>query len=253
MRAPDGTWIALRCKRRSCPYCGRLADYELLQCLMIDAREQLPSIIVTLTTVAPWREYRARELSAAYRMGSSQTWRALRKRFGAAEYFGSIEFTTGEAATSGGDRRMHGHYLVKGLDPAMCPEAEKIVRRVWRRATGAWRVDVAALASRGGIVGYLALHHRKREQLPPAEWRGMTARASQGYWHRPIAEIREQARREQAIRRAAWKMRQEGATEEQAALLAPLEVDHRAKQWAGHTPELVNVREGQVTTPEHLR
>lgn len=69
LRAPDGSWLPLRCKRRSCPYCGRLADYELLQCLMIDAVEQLPSIIITLTTVAPWRPERSKRLAATYCRG----------------------------------------------------------------------------------------------------------------------------------------------------------------------------------------
>jgi hypothetical protein len=250
MRAPDGSWIPLRCKRRSCEYCGRLADYELLQCLLIDAREQLPSIVVTLTTVDPYREDQAAELGRTYRHASSQLWRALRGEHGQAEYFGSIEFTTGEAATSGGDRRMHGHYLVKGMDPGMCAAAELTAREVWERATGAWRVEVAELASAGGIVGYLALHHRKREQLPPASWRGMTARASRAYWHRPIGEIRAQARREQAIRRAEWHLRQEGATVDQARVLAPLEVDQRALEWAEHPVELVSVREGRVVVPQ---
>lgn len=251
--------MALRCKRRSCPYCGRLKDYELLQCLLIDAREELPSIIITLTTVDPWSPARSADLARSYREASAQLWRALRGVYGQVRYFGSIEFTTGEASTSGGHRRMHGHYVVKGMDPAMCQDAAAIAREVWERATGAWRVQVAPLASEGGIVGYLALHHRKREQLPPDDWRGMTARASQrpSYWHRPIAEIREQARREQAIRRAEWHMRQDGATDDQAALLAPLEVDHRAKQWAEHAPELVVVHEAMagsgLTTPARPR
>jgi hypothetical protein len=255
MRAPDGSWIALRCKRRGCPYCGRLADYELLQCLLIDAREELPALVVTLTTVQPWCDAESHHLKAVYREASAQLWRALRGEFGSARYFGSIEFTTGEAATSGGHRRMHGHYLVKDLDPAMCERATELGRDVWERVTGAWRVQFAPLASAGGIVGYLALHHRKREQLPPPAWRGMTARASQrpSYWHRPIAEIRDQARREQAIRRTAWRFEREGATRDQAAVLAPLEVDHRREEWAAHTPELVNVHEGPVPTPAQIR
>jgi hypothetical protein len=258
VRTPDGGWMALRCKRRSCPYCGRLADYELLQCLLIDARVQLPSIVVTLTTVAPYREDRCRRLAETYRNASTQLWRSLRSEFGrGVEYFGSMEFTTGQAATSGGDRRLHGHYLVKGMDPAMCPAAQRSARKVWTRATGAWNVEVAALATAGGIVGYLALHHRKREQLPPASWRGRTERPSQGYWHRPIEEIRGQARREQGIRRAEWWLRKEGATAEQARLLAPLEVDQRAAEWADHPHELVVVHEGRngaaLPTPAAIR
>lgn len=259
MRTPDGSWMALRCKRRGCPYCGRIKDYELLQCLLIDARQELAALMVTLTTVDPWTPARSAELSKSYRLGSAKLWEALRAEFGQVRYFGSIEFTTGEAETSGGHRRMHGHYLVKDLDPAMCGRATELGRAVWERATGAWRVQFAPLASAGGIVGYLALHHRKREQLPPDDWRGMTCRASQrpSYWHRPIAEIRAEARREQAIRRSAWKMRQEGATEEQAAVLAPLEVADQEQAWAQHTPELVAVRENYrgalIPTPERLR
>ncbi len=245
----------LNCGRRSCPYCGRLKDYELLQCLLIDAREELPGVVVTLTTVDPYRERDAPQLSRTYREGSKQLWRALRSEFGSARYFGSIEFTTGQAATSRGERRMHGHYLVKDLDPKDCDRARELAVPIWERITGAWRVQVAPLGSAGGIVGYLALHHRKREQLPPASWRGMTARASQrpSYWHRPIAEIREQARREQAERRQAWKLRALGMPEDEARTVAALEVEWQRLAWADHRAEVVRVREGALVSPQAAR
>lgn len=257
LRAPDGSWLPLNCGKRSCPYCGRLKDYELLQCLLIDAREQLASTIITTTTVHPFRPGFSHQpnrdpcrcpgcLAGTYREASAQMWRALRDSFGRIEYLASMEFTTGEHAKDG-QRRMHGHHLVKWLDPCHCASATKLARGVWERVTGAWNVEVAPLRSAGGIAGYLALHHRKRDQLPPPEWRGMTVRASKGYWSRPIATIREEAKREQAIRRSQWKMLQEGATLDQAAALAPLEVDHQRAQWAEHTAEVVPVRELPTT------
>ena len=43
------------------------------------------------------------------------------------------------------------------------------------------------------------MHHRKPEQAPPAQWRGMSERASKRYWTAPIAELRAQAPAELAV------------------------------------------------------
>jgi hypothetical protein len=125
--------------------------------------------------------------------------RRLRRRFGRVEYFAAVEFTTGRAARSGGQRRIHLHLLLKVGDGFDVIEAERLVRQTWKAQTGAIVVEVAALVSPGAALGYLALHHRKPEQAPPVEWRGMTERASRGYWAMPIAELRDQARRELAV------------------------------------------------------
>jgi hypothetical protein len=184
-----------RCKRRDCARCWALRSRELARCLLIDARTEPPSVCVTLTTHDP------STAPATYRQGSKALFRRLRRRYGRVRYFAAIEFTTGEAVRSGGHRRLHGHYLVKGLDPDHVLAIEKLVRETWRATTGAWVIEVAALVSPGAALGYLGLHHRKPEQAPPPEWRGMTERASQReyrYWHRPIAELRAQARLELA-------------------------------------------------------
>jgi hypothetical protein len=76
---------------------------------------------------------------------------------------------------------------------------ERMVRETWQATTGAYVVEVAALVSPGAALGYLALHHRKPSQAPPEAWRGMSERASRGYWSRPIAQLRDQARRELAV------------------------------------------------------
>jgi hypothetical protein len=128
----------------------------------------------------------------------------LRRRVGPLEYFAAVEFTTGRARRSGGHRRLHGHYLVKasGWDVV---EVEKLVRDTWAKSTGAYIVEVAELLTPGAALGYLGLHHRKPSQAPPKGWRGMTERASKGYWSEPIWKLRLQARRELAAEALAYR------------------------------------------------
>jgi hypothetical protein len=198
-----------RCKRRDCARCWSIRSRELARCLVLDARESAPGYCLTLTTAQPWQELDP----ATYRRGSATLFQRLRRRCGRIDYFGAIEFTTGEAPTSGGHRRVHGHYLVKGELDVL--DAERIVRETWERVTGAWKIEVAQLVSEGAALGYLGLHHRKPSQAPPSSWRGMTERASLGYWHRPIAELREQARAELRAEAHAWRT---GTTVELASL-----------------------------------
>jgi hypothetical protein len=168
--------------------------------LVLDAREQSPTHCVTLTTVDP------NTTAKAYREASAALWKRLRRLYGRVEYYGHIEWTTGTAARSGGLRRLHGHYLVKFLDSPTVDvlDVERIVRETWETVTGAYRVEVAQLVSPGAAIGYLSLHHRKPEQAAPVGWRGMVGRPSLGYFHRPIAELREQARLQLRIEAMAW-------------------------------------------------
>jgi hypothetical protein len=176
---------------------------------VLDARTETPTVCITLTTHDP-------DLPpSVYRDGSAYVFKALRRRFGRVEYFGAIEFTTGRSERSGGRRRIHGHYLVKGIPADAILEAERIVRDCWSATTGAIVVEVAALVSPGAALGYLGLHHRKPSQSPPAEWRGMTERSSRGYWSRPIAELRAQASEELAVEAIAHV---EGLSIEEAAI-----------------------------------
>jgi hypothetical protein len=206
----DGRYVRPRCKRRDCPRCWALRSRELARCLVLDAREQTPALCLTLTTQTPWEELDP----ATYRRGSATLFQRLRRVHGKLEYFGAIEFTTGLARSSGGHRRLHGHYLLK-TDAVDVLELEQVVRDTWERVTGAYIVEVAALVSPGAALGYLGLHHRKPSQAPPAAWRGMTERASLGYWHRPIAELRDLARAELRAEALAWRT---GTSVELAAL-----------------------------------
>jgi hypothetical protein len=157
---------------------------------------------MTLTTATPWAELDP----ATFRNGMARVIARLRRRYGRVEYFGMVEFTTGLAPTSGGERRMHSHNLLKFRDVEQPDvlEVERLVRETWEQTTGAYRVEVAALISPGAALGYLALHHRKPEQAAPAGWRGMVERHSQGYFVQPIAELREQARAELQAEAIAW-------------------------------------------------
>src|SRR6266550_7696106 len=70
-----------------------------------------------------------------------------------------------------------------------------LLHEIMDGAIGAPVVEVAALRSPGAAIGYLGLHHRKPQQAPPRGWRGMVERHSRSYFTRPVAELREQARR----------------------------------------------------------
>jgi hypothetical protein len=196
----------------------------------MDAEVSAPDVCITLTTRDP-------DLPArVYRDGSAVLFRRLRRRFGRVDYFGAIEFTTGRGSRSGGLRRLHGHYLTKGLGAVDPLEVEHLTRDTWRETTGAFVVEVAHLVTPGAALGYLGLHHRKPEQAPPAEWRGMTERASRGYFHRPVAELRAAARFELAAEAHAYAT---GLPLE----LARIEVANR------EPAELVEVRDGLVIEP----
>jgi hypothetical protein len=213
--------------------------------LLLDAREDAPTHCLTLTTQKPWEELDPEE----FRQGVAAVFKRLRRRLGALDYFAAVEFTTGKAASSGGRRRMHAHLLVKfrELEASAVDvlELERLVRETWKASTGAYVVEAAALVSEGAAIAYLGLHHRKPAQAPPAGWRGMIERASKGYWSRPIAELREQARRELRTEAVAWRT---GMPVE----LAALEVELQAQRWAEHRTRVVKVRRSMDATTGEL-
>jgi hypothetical protein len=139
--------------------------------------------------------HRAGDLPAGLEVARSASAAPLRAR----RVLRGDEFTTGDGRRSGRRRRLHGHYLVKGLPADQAAAIEALTRETWAAITGAWVVEAAPLASPGAALAYLGLHHRKPQQAPPAEWRGMTDRPSKRYWHRPIAELRALARAELAV------------------------------------------------------
>jgi hypothetical protein len=131
--------------------------------LVIDAEAgEAPRYSVTLTTRDP--ATRAEQV----RRGMQNVILALRRRYGRAEYFARIEFTTGMAPRSGGNRRIHVHMVIKSDPGWVLREARGVIRSAWMaRNPGAWRLQVAALRTVVGALHYLSLHHAKAEQAPP--------------------------------------------------------------------------------------
>lgn len=171
----DGRSAPLRSKASNrCEGCARAVAYENMTMLRLDAEHNsAPTHVLTLTSREPVRDARV------YAQACAAFWRAWRRSYGAAEYCGFMEWTTGLGARSGGLRRMHGHWLVKPNGEV--PPHEWISER-WRSLHGAWVVELAELRHEGGIVGYLALHHEKWEQRPPEGWTGRRLRPSKGYF-----------------------------------------------------------------------
>lgn len=156
--------------------------------LRMDAEENsAPRYVLTLTSRDPVTD------AKAYQGACAVFWRAFRRRWGKVEYCGFVEWTTGDGPRSGGFRRLHSHWLIKaeGLD---VDAVQAWASAEWCKLTGAWIVQLAELRTVGGVVGYLALHHEKMEQAPPAGWTGRRLRPSKGYFAQPGEIRRERAR-----------------------------------------------------------
>jgi hypothetical protein len=166
--------------------------------LLLDAEQDAPAHALTLTT------RNVETPPAVFRKATAAVFKRLRRRFPwcRVEYYGRIEFTTG-AHHRLGHRLMHGHYLLKGLDGEDVLLIEGLIRQTWQESLAnaeprfrAWVVEVAELRTPGAAIHYLGLHHAKRSQLPPAEWRGMAGRASKGYFREGVKSVREEAQRQ---------------------------------------------------------
>ena len=76
---------------------------------------------------------------------------------------------------------------------------------VLERIAGSWRHDVEEIRSPAGATMYVARHHLKESQAPPASWAGTRrVRPGRGYWSRPADELRTAATaivREKRVRR----------------------------------------------------
>lgn len=199
-RCPNVTYLDYACKRRTCPVCGPRRARELARVLMLDAAIAPPTHVMTLTT------HDAERGVESFKRGMKMVFnrRDGLRRWWDVEYFAKVEFTTGRAAKSGGERRMHCHCCLKGLEDAELLNVERITRERWEAATGAFVVEVAEMRVPAAALHYLGLHHAKASQIPPASWRGMAERASRGYWSRPIAELRAEARSQLWAESLAW-------------------------------------------------
>ncbi len=199
---PDGVLVPLRCGASNrCWYCAWLSALETSVVLGLDARQEAPRVGLTLTTVDPQHDL------DRFRRDTEKAFLLLRRRLGRdMRYCGFMEWTTGRGRRSGGHRRVHLHALVKGAEPAAAEAVEADLRDLWQRRTGASRVELRELRTAAGATAYLTLHHHKREQAPPPGFTGRRLRPSRGYYARPIADLREEARdllRDKRVQEAA--------------------------------------------------
>jgi len=157
----------------------------------IDAAIECPTVGVTTTTRRPDFDL------ASLRKAEQALWRWLRRQYGPVRYLAFLEWTTGRGTRSGGHRRPHLHHLVKGLpsEIAESGELERELAQRWHRFTGdAFVVECRPLRSPAGAINYLALHHHKREQAPPAGLANVKRfRPSKGYFTEPLPALRETA------------------------------------------------------------
>ncbi|HEY8705186.1 MAG TPA: hypothetical protein VIL98_10555 [Gaiellaceae bacterium] len=177
-----------------------LSAFENALVVRLDALEGrlYPTWSLTTTTAKPWTLVRHVEVMADLNTAEKMLWKWMRRDLGLpVEYLGFVEFTTGESARDG-LRRPHKHHLVKGLgrpSDGRLVALESQVSEKWKLYTrGAWRVECRPLRTPMGAVAYLALHHNKLEQNPPEGWKGKRFSPSRGYFERPIAELRAEAR-----------------------------------------------------------
>lgn len=173
------------CGSPRCPKCG--AYQALINCGMVFLTSQRmgnPSSVAVLTTKDP------EGAIERWSKDVEQVFRGLKRRWPHVERLGFMEWTTGLARSSGGKRRPHMHLLLRGLPRGEEQAAEQKVREIWERRTGANRVEVETLRETECGIRYLALHHGKLEQAPPAGWSGRAMRPSRGWYGTPAEEVR---------------------------------------------------------------
>jgi hypothetical protein len=209
------SWTWLRCGNRRCERCDRREAMELARVLQLDALVRPIEALLTLTTKNPADAKHGEK----FRRSMERVVKALRRRWPHLSYCAFIEFTTGKSERSGGHRRMHAHVLLRGLEVKADDEewqklpqeqrleaVRKVASKVWcaRMGTADAAQDIRPIDGFEALATYLAHHHRKREQAPPDWWRGMRTRASQNWWSRPIAELRQEAREQLRLEQVRW-------------------------------------------------
>lgn len=199
----DGELASVRCAAPNCcPYCAWLTATENVSVVYLDARDEHPTVGMTLTTRDV--DFDMERLRLAFAV----LFKWLRREFGPdLAYLALMEWTTGDHTPG---QRPHAHVLLKRLpddvDLSDGSPLEQEVSARWKSYTGAWVVDVRRLRTPGGAVGYMVGHHHKRQQAPPAGWSGKRFRPSKNYFVQPIASLREQARANRRRSIARWAL-----------------------------------------------
>jgi len=211
-----GELVLGRCKSANlCEQCARLAAVEDAEMLGLDAIDgRGPEVYVVLTTRSTVQE------QASYQVARQEFVRELRREFGRdVEYACLLEFTTGRGVLSGGERRPHWNYLLKGVGVEDMDRVRACVERSWCRLEDAdpKAQHVGSVYAAGGLMKYLALHFLKQSQQPPEGWRGQRFNCSRNYfapYSRRVA--RQHARESIRWKRELWRAREHGAADPSA-------------------------------------
>jgi hypothetical protein len=189
-----------------CPYCAKLAAWENLEMLALDALQgEGPSVLLVLGTRTPTIEMHR------FNRGLERVLAALRRRWPEARYACQVEFTTGYSRYSGGLRRPHWNLLLKGIPGEAAPLVHEVAARVWCQNVDAEPEAQHAqpIEAVGGLLRYLALHFQKASQAPPEGFTGQRFNCSRNYFNgctRAVARAR--ARELVAMKREVWRARQ---------------------------------------------
>jgi len=124
----------------------------------------------------------------------------LRRRHPSFDYYGTIEGTSGRLARDG-RRRMHGHFICKGIPDVDCGTCEMLARATWECATfnrmgeagRAWRVTLEPAVARDGIAVYVSGYLGKESQVMDGDWGGRRIRCSQRFFREGRVRARERA------------------------------------------------------------
>ena len=199
----NGELVRGRCGATNlCSYCARLAAVENAELLALDALAgSAPEVWMVLTTrtatLNTKQFWKARELVL----------RALKRRWPACEYAVLVEFTTGYGTRSGGRRRPHWNWLLKGIPADDAQAALEVASAIWCANVDAKPGGqyVGTVGEFGGLMRYLALHFQKESQAPPAGWRGHRLLKSRGYLASSTPEARAAAKTSLRHKRELWR------------------------------------------------
>lgn len=188
----SGEPIPIPCGRNSCGVCRRRNVKVTAHMFALSASaDPTPPTHALTTTTQRWLT--SGELRETTHQFAARVRREVAPTF---QYAWVREWSTGRAATSGGVRRTHYHWLLKGLDADAIARTTRLASEVWKRRSGAWRVQTKPLWDVGGFGRYMAglvRHHLKEEQRPPEGWRGRRTGTSQRFYSLPAAELRARA------------------------------------------------------------
>jgi hypothetical protein len=235
-----GKVVRVRCKGPNvCLYCRKLATIETVETLMLDAMEDAPTIGVVLTA----REHLTRRDTYEH---LNQLRRAIRRHWPQAQWFVQVEFQLRGA--------LHLNLLVKHVPAAEVDRFRAIAVAIWckrvdARPSGQWcRAFSASEGGAEGFVRYVAkimAHGLKASQAPPLGWRGHRTSQTRGYFVRPVAEMRAEARASLLIKRELWKALESGLTAHDAELAAHESAARAAAEgWSFVSTYMIATEEG---------